>query len=454
MKQADTIVAVATPPGRGALGIVRMSGPRALALAEGVFQGRKPLVPRRVSFGKLVGEGGVPLDEVLITYMKAPRSYTGEDVVELSCHGGRATLSAVLSLLLGRGARLAEPGEFTRRAFLNGRLDLLQAEAVADVIGAETEASLRAALRQLEGGLSQRLEPLWERMISLASRLEAAIDFPEDIEEELETEAIACEAEGIIDRLAALEQGFRRGRLFREGARLAIVGRPNVGKSSLLNALLREERAIISTLPGTTRDTIEEDAEIRGLPLTIIDTAGLRRGGGEVERAGIERTRRAIEAADLVLLVLDGSEPLTETDREIAGDLEGRRAMVAVNKIDLPRRLEEGALAELLPEKPALLLSAKEGTGLDGLEEAIARVLLGEGDERAGALLTRERHRLAVSCARERLEAAGRGLRRGLSPELVALDLNEALEALGGLLGRTHGEEVLDRIFSEFCLGK
>lgn len=454
MKDADTIVAIATPQGRGALGLVRMSGPRALSLAEEVFQGKKPLVPRRVSFGKVVGEGGALLDEVLITYMKAPRSYTGEDVVELSCHGGRATLSAVLSLLLSRGARLAEPGEFTRRAFLNGRLDLLQAEAVADVINAETEASLKASLRQLEGGLSNKLEPLWEGMISLSSRLEATIDFPEDIEEELEPEALAHEAEGIIGKLAALEEGFHRGRLFREGARLAIVGRPNVGKSSLLNALLREERAIISTLPGTTRDTIEEDAEIRGLPLTIIDTAGLRRGGDEVERAGIERTRRAVEAADLILLVLDGSEPLTETDREIALELRGKESVLAVNKVDLPRRLGAKALVEFLPGRPAVEISAKEGTGLDALEEAIASALLGGGDEGGGALLTRERHRQAVSRSRERLEAAAQGLRQGLSSELVALELNEALEALGGLLGRTYGEEVLDRIFSEFCIGK
>jgi len=457
----DTIAAVATPPGVGGIGLIRVSGPEAGGIARRLFRPLRPvssLVSHRLYHGHIVApETGAVLDEVLVTLMKAPRSFTGEDTLEISCHGGPFILRTVLEEVLRAGARPAERGEFTKRAFLNNRLDLAQAEAVLDVITSHTQAGLSAAVARLQGKLSHRIEAVRGEIIDLLAGIEAAIDFNEEDGMTETPGSNLPRLQAVIDDLAALAATYRQGRIYREGIGVVIAGRPNVGKSSLLNRLLGEKRAIVAPLPGTTRDFIEETADILGIPVRLTDTAGVRPPGDAIEREGIDFVWERVAAADVVLVLLDGSVELAEDDRKLIAELSEKPLLPAVNKADLPQRLDEGSLREILPAtapKP-LRISAKYGDGIKALKQAIRDIALAAPSQEAPeALIAHLRHKVALEKAAEDLGRARDGLREGLPPELAALEIRAALDALGEITGRTTTEDVLERIFSRFCLGK
>jgi tRNA modification GTPase len=467
----DTIVALSTASGMGAIGIVRMSGPSAIGIAESVFRpGRgaaiQPDETHRLLYGHIVDPcDGEDVDEVLLAVMRAPHSYTREDIVEVHCHGGVAAQRAVLRLLMGRGARLAEPGEFTRRAFLNGRIDLAQAESVAAIVGARSSGALRASLRQLEGGLSERLRAVRRSLLGLLAQIEATVDFSDEDVDALDWAGLG---DGLLAARADLDRLLRTafvGRALEQGVRTAIVGKPNVGKSSLLNALLMRERAIVSEIPGTTRDTVEELMEIGGVPIHLVDTAGIRAGGDHVERLGVERSVKAMEQADLVLAVVDISRPWDDADRELVYGLEKDRSVVVCNKIDLTGDSERRAKALGVylgkgPEQGAgawriCPVSAATGEGLDDLRELIQRIISGgEGLHLEEPVLASERQRGLVGEAFDRTEAAFKATSRGSDEELICEDIRGAVQALGRITGEDLTQDLLDEIFGRFCLGK
>ncbi len=479
----DTIAAIATAPGAGGLAVVRLSGVRALAVADAVFRGPVPLAsalshtvhhgwalwPSGASGAEAAGvvtppiEDVVPdrrLDEVLATVFRAPRSYTREDVVELSCHGGELSSRRVLAALLAAGARLAGPGEFTMRAFLNGRMDLAQAEAVADLIHAETTAAHELAVTQLSGELSRRVDALSERIADAVAEVEARVDFAEDVGG-VEVPPHVVAAIGAVDgALAELLRDAVWARAVREGVRVPLVGRPNVGKSSLFNALLGEARAIVTDTPGTTRDRVSEAVELAGIRVTLSDTAGLRETEDAVESLGVARAREALAGCAVAIWVVDGSAPLAAEDRAIARELAGKRVVAAVNKCDRPAATGPADVAALLNGAGAasVSVSATAGEGLDRLRAALAEALgAGAGQSGAGGLgvaVGNLRHAEAMERSREALGRAARAAGDRLPGEIVALELREALAALGEVTGRSVGEDVLDRIFSKFCVGK
>jgi tRNA modification GTPase len=450
---ADTIAAISTPPGAGGIGIVRLSGPQALRLADEVFRGRErpsECATYTAHYGHVV-DGAEVLDECLLLVMRAPRSYTREDVVEIHCHGGPVVLRQVLDLVVRKGARLAGPGEFTQRAFLNGRIDLVQAEAVMDLIRAQTDLSRRAAMAQLDGHLSRRVEALRQRLQDFLVHVEASLDFLDDDIEIISRQEQQRRAEELVAELRRLEEGAEAGQILREGVTAAIVGRPNVGKSSLMNALLRTNRVIVTPIPGTTRDVIEEGINLRGVPLRLIDTAGLRDSADVVEREGVERTRHWMARADLVLLVLDTSESLQPEDWEGLAAVADKKTVLVLNKADLPAQWEP----HLLPPAAATVrVSALHGTGLEELEETLFR-LVWQGEVQAGEVwVTNVRHKRALSQARESLERVLETLAQGYTEELVAVDLRAALHQLGEIVGVTLTEDVIRQIFETFCIGK
>ena len=468
MRNHDTIAAVATPPGEGGVAIIRVSGPNALAIAARVFRpkgGRaaKETLPNMARYGLFCDVGGEAVDDGLCVTFHAPRSYTGEDTAELSCHGGRATTARVLQLALDAGARLAEPGEFTRRAFLNGRMDLAQAEAVADLIRAQTETSLRQARRQLEGQLSRTIVALKDELIGILASIEVTIDFSEEVGELdytiLESRLQAVYA-GVIRLLATAE----RGRILREGLRVALVGRPNVGKSSLFNALLRADRAIVTPIPGTTRDCLEETANLRGMPLVLLDMAGLRETEDVVERIGVDRAATAAATADVVLFVLDLTAGVTEAERAIAAQISALlppHSILALNKSDSvsPEQIQLvlQQAQELMPFQALVAVSAQTGAGLESLEEALVTEALGGTDPAAlteNVVVANARHRQALDEAHASLEEALRTVENRLPGDFVAIDVRGALDALGQITGETVTEEIIHRIFHDFCVGK
>jgi len=453
----DTIAAIATPVGEGGLAVIRISGPHALAVADGCFApiGKASLKPSAAAthtlhFGYIIHKGQ-NVDEVLLAVMRPPHTFTREEVVEITCHGGILPAKLVLDAVLEGGARLAEPGEFTRRAFLNGRIDLVQAEAVADLIHSRTELALRAANEQLAGKLSQRINQLRDEMVETLAHIEAHIDFPEeDIAPDTKDQLVAR-----LDHAVAFMDGLLRtaneGQILRRGIRAAIVGRPNAGKSSLLNQLLGRSRAIVSPIPGTTRDTIEETANIRGLPVVFIDTAGLREARDEIEVEGVRRSRQSLEQAELVLHVLDTSQPLTEADRKYLDELSGKRRILVCNKTDLPAQL-------CLPsdlKSPAVEVSCLTGQGIEALKDAI-KELIWSGQIKAEMLqvMINSRHQEALNRARAATLRTVEALRGDQTLELVALDLRIAVNAIGEIVGKTTTEDLLDVIFSQFCIGK
>jgi tRNA modification GTPase len=452
----DTIAAIATAPGAAGLAVVRLSGARARGIADAVFAGGglASVPANTLRHGWAVAADGVRLDEVVAAVFRAPHSYTREDVVELSCHGGRLSAERVLGALLAAGARLAGPGEFTLRAFLNGRLDLAQAEAVADVIEAETSGAHALALAQLAGELSARLGTITERLRDAAAEVEARVDFAEDVGG---VEVPAPVIDGIAaaeSDLAALLEGAAYARAIREGVRVALVGRPNVGKSSLFNALLGEHRAIVTAEPGTTRDLVSEPLEIAGIRVTLTDTAGLREGGDEAESEGVARARAALERSGLVIWVIDAAAALEAGDHAIAGSLTERRVIAALNKSDLPAVAERAEIESLVGVSPCawVRVSARTGAGVRELEATLARLLAGDaGTARAVA---NPRHVEALDRARSALARARAAAAAGAPGEIVALELRESLGAIGEVTGETVREDLLDRIFRRFCVGK
>ena len=458
MYKEDTITAVATAVGEGGIAIVRVSGPDAERIAKEIFfrsRGRNgALRSHTLHYGAIrEPDTGELLDEALLTLMRKPRSYTGEDVVEVHCHGGPFLVRRIMELILSRGARHAEPGEFTKRAFLNGRLDLAQAEAVLDLIRARTDKGMRLALGQVQGGLSKWVGELREDLLDLLVQVEAAIDFPEEEIELLQRDRLIEKIETLKEKIAGLIASYEWGRLFREGARVCITGRPNVGKSSLLNALLGEERVIVTPEPGTTRDVIEESINLGGLPVVIWDTAGIRDACDQVERIGVDFSLKRLAEAEGVLLVLDGSAPLSPEDEFVLQAVEGKKGLVVINKSDLPQRLDVQRVRPLAPDKEVISVSAKEGNGLDDLKHALRSLLLGVQSEPPIAV-TNLRHKAALERAQQSFSEAATALRNGLPPEMVAVDLQEAKEGLEEVIGIVTNDNILERIFSQFCIGK
>ncbi len=450
----DTIVAISTPLGEGGIGIVRLSGPDALAIGRRIFRGaglpENAIEPFRLHHGYVVDPAtGRRVDEVLLSFMGAPHSYTRQDVVEVNAHGGLVPLREIVALCLREGARPAREGEFTLRAFLNGRLDLAQAEAVRDVITARTDASLRVAVEQLDGQLSREARDLRRALLSTAAQVEAGIDFPDD---EVPADDLARPLRATVARLEDLLHDAERGMVYRQGVRVAIVGRPNVGKSSLLNRLLRTDRAIVTPIPGTTRDTVEETVTMQGVPVVLVDTAGIAAGRDVVEQLGIERSQKAIARADLIALVVDGSTIPSTEDYQVAKQVAQRPAVVVVNKDDLPRI---DSYAQFLPRAPHVHVSALDGRGLAELEDCLVRVIFaGHAEQSAEPLVSDPRHRDLLRRAHESLTAALGTLAEAGGLELVAVDLREALQALGEITGETATEDLLDTIFRTFCVGK
>ena len=459
MYEETTIAAIATAPGEGGIGIIRLSGVSASEIADKIFHtGKiktfKEAVPRMMYFGH-VTDGEKRIDEGLAVYMKAPHSYTGEDVVEIQIHGSAEALRETLALALRSGAVPAMRGEFTKRAFLNGRLDLAQAEAVMDIISAKGEAALTQAESHLSGALSGFVHEVMEELKDLITKLEVTIDYPEEDLEDLTMEETGDALEKIDKSLSALLKRSEEGRVIREGLRTAIIGRPNAGKSSLLNALLQEERAIVTDVPGTTRDTIEEAVRISGVSLLLMDTAGLRETDNKVEQIGIERARASMEKADLILAVIDGSSPLDEEDKEILHSLVGKKAIVILNKYDLTPEVKAEDIWEIAGHVPVVFLSARYGSGMDELRDEL-RKITEKQDADAGRVLflTNLRHVELVRKALDNVLRARASVREGLQADFIVIDLTEAWKTMGEITGDTMDDELIHSIFSRFCVGK
>ncbi len=454
---ADTIAAISTPLGEAGIGIVRLSGPTACAIAHRLFRPHRPRPTwqsHRLYLGHIVDPQGEIIDEVIVSFMRAPHTYTLEDVVEINCHSGYGVLRRILDLVLVAGARLARPGEFTLRAYLSGRLDLTQAEAVLEVIRARTETHLQVAAAHLQGGLGRRLAQVRQDLLDLLAQVEAALDFPEEAGE-LPPAAVQAALDRQRGSLKPLAETYEAGRLLREGLLVVIAGRPNVGKSSLLNRLLDMERAIVTEIPGTTRDLVEESITLEGVVVRFSDTAGLRPARDRVEELGIERTRQRLQQADLVLYLVDGSAKATPEDAAALAELAGQPGLLVINKIDLKLRLSEDELSGRTAW-PLTKISAKTGQGLENLKEAIVAQTLGGGLRVQGEVVTQARHHEHLRRCLAYLDQARDLLTTDVNPpwELVALELGSAIHELGEITGEEVGEAILDRIFGQFCLGK
>lgn len=461
MEQNDTIVAVATPPGCSGIAIVRMSGDGTAEITKKVFRDAKKhtvkeMPSHKMMYGFIVNpENGEVIDEVLTVFMKAPRTYTREDVAEINCHGGMYTVSRILEVLVKNGARTAEPGEFTKRAFMSGRLDLAQAEAVIDLINARTEASARNSINQLQGRLSEQMKDMRKKLIGLLAEIEASIDFPEYDIEHISREKAGKELIQTEKELEKLLENAKKGRILKEGIGTAIVGTPNVGKSSLLNELIGEEKAIVTEIPGTTRDIIEDYVDLDGIPLRVYDTAGIRDTEDAVEKIGVERAEAILERAELILLVLDGSRKLKPADRKVIEKIKNRNVIVLINKSDLGLELGENEVQSLLPDKKVLVVSVKEKKGLDELEAEIRRMFFGgqiNADD--GMMVTNIRQKELISKARDCVGEANNAVEKGMPLDCVAIDIRSAADYLGQITGETVAEDVINEIFSRFCIGK
>jgi tRNA modification GTPase len=476
-KLEDTITAISTPLGEGGIGIVRISGKDAIRIAGKIFsaegrsaqtggrlpasggKGDKPVsqIPsHRVTYGEIIdSQTGEIVDEVLLTLFVAPKSYTAEDLVEISCHGGQLVLTKVLEQVIKCGARLAEPGEFTLRAFLNGRIDLSQAEAVADVIRAKTDLGLRLGLRHLKGDLSEKINSYRDRLIDLLAHLEVEIDFSEEDIELLDRNKIMEEMKSIQKDIEDLLATYNEGKILREGMNVVIVGKPNVGKSSLLNALLKEDRAIVTPIPGTTRDVISEFANFKGIPVRLVDTAGYRISKDAIELEGIRRTKIEMDEADLLLVVMDTSSEIDKEDLDLKRQVANRKYLIVFNKIDIapPNLIKKNE--ERINYNAITKVSALKGEGLEKLKEIIiSSSMISPKDQTQGVLLSSLRHKDALMRARRSLSLAMNSIRKNMSPEFVALDVKASLDAIGEVIGKTVTDDILNKIFAEFCIGK
>lgn len=459
--EEETISAVATAIGEGAIGIIRMSGNKAISILDEIFKGSKvkkitEIESQKMAYGHIIDpESQKIVDEVLVLVMRAPRSYTREDIVEIHCHGGSIPLKKILELTLRYGARLSEPGEFTKRAFLNGRLDLAQAEAVIDIIRAKTDASLRMALGQLAGALSEKIRSMRHEILGMIANLEATIDFPEEDIEELTAQDVEKQVVLVLEEIEHLLATKETGRILRDGLETVIIGKPNVGKSSLLNALLKEKRAIVTDVPGTTRDSIEEFVNIRGIPLKIVDTAGIRETTDIVERLGVEKSREFIATADLILVLLDASIPLSEEDREVLELLSQREAIVLVNKSDLPSLLNMDEVYRYVSDQQVIKISVAENSGLVELEQGIVDLVYsGQVQQKEGAFVNNLRQASLLELAKEHLVAVLETIHQDMPPDCIVVDLRDAWEKLGEITGDTVGEDIIEQIFTNFCIGK
>jgi tRNA modification GTPase len=459
-QEDDTIAAISTPFGESGIGIVRISGPLAEPIAQKLFKPKRkdsPLVSHHFTHGEIIdSQKETPIDEVLVVLMKPPRTYTREDIVEIHCHGGYFILQKVLELVLQQGARLAEPGEFTKRAFLNGRIDLTQAEAVIDLIKAKTMASLAIANQQRKGMLYQEMISLKEGLMKHLGLVEAHIDFPEEEVEPISLGGMKLDLSSMVRKLEDWVDSYEEGKIFRDGISCAIIGKTNVGKSSLLNILLKEERAIVTPIAGTTRDVIEEVLNIEGIPVRLMDTAGLRKPVDSVEWEGVKRTKERVTDADFIILTLDGSRALDEDDTEIFKEIEGKRKVIAINKVDLPIKVSIKDLKSRFEPDPVVSISALNNEGIDDLKRAVYTSLVHRDVKSSPehVIVSNIRHKTAVAQARNNLSNALEGLEEGVSLEFIAFEIRSALEALGEIVGETTPEEVLNHIFEQFCIGK
>jgi len=456
MYDSDTIAAISTAHGTAGIGIVRMSGDKAFEIAQRIFKGKKSfdeIKSHTINYGKIVDpETGETLDEVLISKMKAPNTFTRENVVEINCHGGLVVLKKILELVIREGARLAEPGEFTKRAFLNGRIDLSQAEAVIDLINSKTSESSRAAVDQLEGKLSAKLKEARNMLIELIAHIEVTVDYPEHDIEEITGRKVYEEAKKVREKLVGIIRGFERGRIIREGINAAIVGRPNVGKSSLLNQLAGKNKAIVTDVPGTTRDIIEEYINIKGVPVRMIDTAGIRETQDLVEKIGVQRTEEAIKSADLVIMMIDAAEGLKEEDIDILNRIRDKKRIIILNKIDL---VESDVTFPELDGEKVVEMSVKEDIGIDRLEDEIMGLFMsGDIQTNDEVLVTNVRHKNLIDKAIKSIDEACSSYESGLPLDLITIDIRNAAEYLGQITGESVGEDVMKEIFSRFCLGK
>ena len=459
-QQEETISAVCTALGEGAIGIVRISGEKALACGEQLFKAASCKAlgsynPNTLVYGHVVDEDGAVIDEVMAVYMRAPHSYTAEDVVEIQCHGGVRSLQKILSLSYAAGARPAEPGEFTKRAFLNGRIDLVQAEAVMDIIKSRSDAALKVAVRQQEGQLSGEVRMLRRSLLDVIVNLEAVIDYPEDDIEEITFGNVLQEVGQTAEGVKKLLANAHTGKILREGLHVAIIGKPNVGKSSFLNFLLKEDRAIVSEYAGTTRDVIEEQFMLGGIPIVLADTAGIRDTEDYVERIGVEKSRRILEEAELAIAVLDGSQPLTDEDREILSLVKGRNYVIIINKSDLGSANVKAELAGEFANAPVLELSAKTGEGFEAFTEWLQKFVYGNdrhlGD---GVYVQNARHERLLKAALTSMQDALAAAEAHLPYDCIMIDLRNAAESLGEITGDAVHDEIINEIFSKFCIGK
>jgi len=476
----DTIAAISTPIGEGGIGIVRLSGAGSLDIADKIFipkGGKKPSVCRThsIHYGHIVKcviaspalfekKGGAKqskkeidgvIDEVLLTVMRSPKTYTREDTVEINCHGGIQAVKKVLELVLKNGARMAEPGEFTKRAFLNGRIDLAQAEAVLDVIRSKTESSLKVAMGQLEGGLSEAVNKIRDGIIDITAKIEAAIDFPDEDVEIINKEELEKRLTGVIDNLENLADSYGEGAVLREGVLAIICGKPNVGKSSLMNLLLKRDRVIVSPIPGTTRDSVEEMINLKGIPIRLVDTAGISRGRNVLEKEGIRRSKRYVEMADIALFVLDAVKGIAPEDRAIYKLLGGLKKLIIINKIDAGRKLTVGNVSRLFPDDTVIEISVEKKMNIRKLESSIAGLVWGgEFSQGEGSVVSNARHKELLDNALNNMVSVRKLLEEDAPPDIMAVDLKEAIMMLGLMVGKSVSDDILDRIFEQFCIGK
>ncbi|MDF2804514.1 MAG: tRNA modification GTPase TrmE [Anaerocolumna sp.] len=456
----DTIAAIATAPGEAGIGIVRLSGNKAIEILDKIYKGKRSKsafdMPSRVaSYGHIIDENGNVVDEVLSFIMRKPNSYTTEDVVEIHCHGGIIPVRRIMELVLKNGAVMAEPGEFTKRAFLNGRIDLTQAEAVIDVITSKTETGLNAALNQLEGELSKELHSIMDDLLSILAHIEASIDFPEHDIEEVTQDNILKSSIKVAEAMKKLSDSFEEGKIIRDGLSTAIVGRPNVGKSSLLNVLVKESRAIVTDIPGTTRDIIEEYLNIGGVLIKLVDTAGIRETEDVVEKIGVERTKAAIEDAEVVIFVIDASVMLTQEDHDILQLIREKRVIVAANKIDKGLDEDINKLIDIFGKDNVIEMSVKQKLGIEKLEDKIKKLVYhGQATVSKNKMVTNIRHKDLLDKALDSIRKAIEELEDGVPVDLLSVDIKEAWGRLGQITGDVVEEDIINEIFSKFCIGK